>query len=147
MSLLIPPLLILTSCDRQMNDGAKFKIETAKSEIEMRLRDYEKALGNGDAIALGNMYTVDAEIFHHGSPSTIGREDIIKTFERMILDSITNSGFTTTGLWGNHELLVEEGTGFFAHSTGKWKSSGKYLLVWKMVDGEWKIFRDTWFKD
>jgi ketosteroid isomerase-like protein len=147
LSLLTTPLLILTNCDNRINDRANFNIEAAESEIEMRLREYEKALENGNVIALGNMYTSDAEILHHGSPATKGREDIVKTFERMVLDSITNSGFTTTGLWGNQELLVEQGTGFFAHSAGQWKSSGKYLLIWKKVDGEWKIFRDTWFKD
>jgi ketosteroid isomerase-like protein len=123
-----------------------FSIETARKQIAKRDHDYEDALRAGDAVALGKLYAIDAELLHSGGPSTVGRANIIKEFERMIRDSITSSEFKTTGLWGNDELLVEQGTGFFAHSSGKWISHGIYLLVWKKVDGEWLIFRDTWFK-
>jgi len=129
-----------------MNDTTQFDLEKAKSEITSRLRAYEDAMTNGDKAAFGNLYTEDAEIFHDGSPSTIGRQNIVKVFEGWVRDSVTGS-FTTTGLWGNEDLLVEQGNGNFAHATGKWKATGKYLLVWKKVDGEWKIFRDTWFSD
>lgn len=121
--------------------------DKAKAEIELRIQAYVGALKKGDATALGNLYTSDAQILNNGRPSTIGRENITEVFKNMIRDSVTSSGFTTTGLWGNDELLVEQGNGFFAHALGKWKSPGRYLLVWKKVDGEWKIFRDTWFKD
>jgi len=65
----------------------------------------------------------------------------------MIRADITGSSFNTTGLWGNNELLVEQGTGFFAHTNGEVISRGRYLLIWKKDKGTWKIFRDTWFSD
>ena len=129
-----------------MNDTTKFDIEKGKSEITYRLRSYEDALVNGDKAAFGNLYAEDAVIFHDGSPSTIGRQNIVKVFEGWVRDSVIGA-FTTTGLWGNEDLLVEQGTGYFAHANGNWKVTGKYLLVLKKVDGEWKIFRDTWFSD
>ncbi len=125
--------------------NAPFDMTRAEKEIEQRLRDYEDALSNGDAIRLGEMYTIDAEVLHDGKANTVGRENIVKVFVSMIKGGTTVSSFTTTGLWGNEELLVEQGYGYFAPADGSWKSSGDYLLVWKKVDGEWKIFRDTWF--
>ena len=139
-------MLVNFCCISQVT-GQSFNLSTAEKEIEVRLRDYEKALKNGDSIALGNMYTADAELFSNGGPSTIGRENLIKAFGGMIRDRITGSGFKTTGLWGNAYMLVEEGTGFFAHANGKKVSSGKYLLVWKKDEGQWKIFKDTFFSD
>ena len=136
--------LTLVNCNQPMNNTTPFDLEKAKSEITSRLRAYEDAMVNGDKVAFGNLYAEDAEIFHDGSPSTIGRQNIIKVFDGWVRDSVTGS-YTTTGLWGNQDLLVEQGTGYFAHTTGKWKATGKYLLVWKKVDGEWRIFRDTWF--
>lgn len=65
----------------------------------------------------------------------------------MIRDSITGSGFVTTGLWGDNNMLIEQGTGYFAHANGKVVSKGRYLLIWKKEDGAWKIFRDTFFSD
>lgn len=138
--------LTLVNCNQPVNNTTPFDLEKAKSEITSRLRAYEDAMVNGDKVAFGNLYAEDAEIFHDGSPSTIGRQNIIKVFDDWVRDSVTGS-YTTTGLWGNQDLLVEQGTGYFAHTTGKWKATGKYLLVWKKVDGEWKIFRDTWFAD
>ena len=51
--------------------------------------EFENALKNGDSIKLGNLYTIDAEILNSGSPSTVGRDNIIKDFGSMIRDSIT----------------------------------------------------------
>jgi len=118
-------------------------LSTLEKEIELRLREYERHLQNGDSIALGDMYMMDAEII----PSTAGRENIIKVFGSMIRDSITGSSFKTSELWGNDQLLVEDGTGTWSHANGKVVGRGRYLLVWKKDDGKWKILRDTWFPE
>jgi ketosteroid isomerase-like protein len=138
--------IMLVKCNQAENNSVHFDLEKAKSEIRSRLNTYEDAMTTGDIEVLGNMYTEDAEIFHDGRSSTIGRQSIEKVFEGWVRDSVIGS-FTTTGLWGNEDLLVEQGKGYFAHASGKWKANGKYLLVWEKVDGEWMIFKDTWFDD
>jgi len=136
----------ITSCKQKAtennSDTDQIDLATLEKEIELRLREYENLLQKGDSIALGDMYMVEAEII----PSTIGRENIIKSFGRMIRDSITGS-FKTTDLWGNDDLLVEEGTGVWYQGKGIMVGRGKYLLVWKKDDGKWKILRDTWFPE
>ncbi|MBC2838579.1 DUF4440 domain-containing protein [Robiginitalea sp. SC105] len=112
-----------------------------EKEIESRIRQYERLLEEGDSVGLGAMYTEDAEII----PSTTGRDAIIRVIGSMVRDSITGSHFQTTGLWGDDQLLVEEGTGTWSHANGTVVSRGRYLLVWVKRDGEWKILRDTWF--
>ena len=138
--------MILISCKENSTENSletqKTDLSILDKEIELRLREYETLLKNGDSIALGNMYTLDAEII----PSTIGRDNITKAFGSMIRDSVTGS-FKTTNLWGNDELLVEQGTGNWYSGDGIDVSSGSYLLVWKKEDGQWKILRDTWFPD
>ena len=135
----------LISCDQKVSennlDTKQPDLSTLEKEIELRLREYETHLRNGDSIALGHMYMMDAEII----PSTVGRDNIIKAFGSMIRDSITGSSFKTTHLWGNDQLLVEDGTGTWYRTNGEAVGSGRYLLVWKKDDGKWKILRDTWF--
>lgn len=150
ITLLISILIVsisLTGCNRKVAektvDSDQIDLSTLKKEIEQRIREYENHLREGDSMALGDMYTEDAEII----PSTVGRENIIKVFGSMIRDSITGSRFNTTKLWGNDQLLVEDGTGTWSHANGTVVSSGRYLLVWKKDDGKWKILRDTWFPD
>lgn len=140
-------LIFFTSCDQKVTEktveSEQSDLSTLEKEIELRLREYENHLQNGDSIALGEMYMKEAEII----PSTVGRNNIIKVFGSMIRDSITGSSFRTTELWGNDELLVEDGTGTWSHANGNVVGSGRYLLVWKKDDGKWKILRDTWFPD
>jgi len=131
----------------QIKTTAPFDMNAANKAIQLQIRAFENSLRKGDSIAVGNLYCTDAKLMNHGSPSTVGRTDIIKSFGEMIRDSITNSGFVTTGLWGSDEILAEEGTGYFAHANGTVVTRGRYLLIWKKEDGKWKIFRDTYFSD
>lgn len=139
-------LIFISGCEQITKEkelNSETDLSTLEKEIELRLREYENHLQNGDSIALGDMYMMDAEII----PSTVGRENIIKVFGSMIRDSITGSSFKTTELWGNDQLLVEDGTGSWSHANGKVVGRGRYLLVWKKDDGKWKILRDTWFPE
>ncbi len=139
--------IFITSCDQKVTEKyletKQPDLSTLEKEIELQLREYESHLHNGDSIALVNMYMIDAEII----PSTVGRENIIKVFGSMIRDSITGSSFKTTKLWGDDQLLVEDGTGTWFHENGKIVGRGRYLLIWKKDDGKWKILRDTWFPE
>jgi ketosteroid isomerase-like protein len=139
-------LIYISGCEQKSKEkelNSEPDLSALEKEIEFRLREYESHLQNGDSIALGNMYMEDAEII----PSTIGRNNITKVFGNMIRDSITGSSFKTTKLWGNDQLLVEDGTGTWSHANGTVVGRGRYLLVWKKVDGKWKILRDTWFPE
>ena len=146
-STILIALISFASCDQKVAEksaeSGQTDLSTLEKEIDLRLREYESHLQNGDSIALGNMYMKNAEII----PSTVGRENIIRAFGSMIRDSITGSSFKTTKLWGNDQLLVEEGTGTWSHTNGTVVGRGRYLLVWKKDDGKWKILRDTWFPD
>lgn len=138
--------IFISSCEqkKEANElNGQVDITFLEKEIELRLREYEKHLKNRDSSALGNMYMKNAEII----PSTKGRDNIIKVFGSYIRDSITGSSFKTTQLWGNEQLLVEEGVGKWSHANGRLVASGRYLLVWKKDEGKWKILRDTWFPD
>ena len=138
--------LLILSCEQKTQEQelhVEIDMSRLEKEIESRLREYESFLKNGDSIALGHMYTEDAEII----PSVAGRKNITKVFGNMIRGGTTGSSFKTTKLWGNDQLLVEDGTGTWYHTDGTPVGSGRYLLVWKKDDGKWKIVRDTWFPD
>lgn len=139
--------IVVMGCNQKTSEKAsesnQVELSTLEKEIETRLREFENHLRNGDSIALGEMYMENAEII----PSTVGRDDITKGFGSMIRDSITGASFKTTQLWGDDQLLVEDGTGTWYHANGTAVGSGRYLLVWIKDDGKWKILRDTWFPD
>ena len=122
-------------------------LSSIKSSIDLLIQAWVNALKNGDITELGNLYTSDAKLMGHGRPSIEGRDNIVKELEEFIREKITGSNFTTTGIWGNDELIVEEGTGIFSYENGNIVSRGKYLLVWKKIEGKWRIFRDMYNSD
>jgi uncharacterized protein (TIGR02246 family) len=118
-----------------------------RSAIDKQINAWVKALKKGDTAELAELYTDDAKIMGHGEPSVFGKDKILNMFEGFVRNKITGSEFTTIGIWGNDDLIIEEGTGKFFHENGNIVSRGKYLLVWKKIEGKWKIFRDMYNSD
>jgi hypothetical protein len=42
------------------------------------------------------------------------------------------------------DTIVEQGTATFYGEDQNLLDTGKYLVVWKRVEGEWKLHRDCW---
>jgi ketosteroid isomerase-like protein len=139
----------VASCIAQTKNS-QFLFDSTKAikEIEQRNEIFLNALRTGDSIALGNFYTADAKIFNTGSPTTDGRDAIVKFYGRSIRAGINNCAIITTGVWGSdNNLVVEEGTIDFLLSNGKTAAKGRYLLVWKRENGVLRIFRDSFSSD
>ena len=145
--LTISLITILLSSMTAFSQKTNFDLNVAKKEIRLQINAFVDALSKSDSIAIGNLYTIDAKILNHGSPSIIGRRDIIEDYGETIRSGMTVSNFIITGLWGNNNLLVEESTGYFSLTNGKVVLKGIFLVVWKKEKGQWKIFRDTYFSD
>lgn len=147
LGLLAILVLMFTSCNQEIGNPSQFDLKKAKSEIESRLKDFDKAVLTRDKELFASLYAEDAEALHHKGASTIGNENIAEILDDWKRNSIITGYSKTTGLWGNENLLVHQGTSYVAHSEGNWKITGTFLLVWKKVDGQWKIFKDSWFQD
>ena len=50
-------------------------------------------------------------------------------------------------LAGNKDQLVETGRYEIYDAQNKMLDKGKYVVVWKPVNGEWKLFRDIFNSD
>jgi len=64
--------IIISNCGQKAKemktDNEQTDLSTLEKEIQIRLREYESNLRNGDSIALGGLYMEDAEII----PSAVG---------------------------------------------------------------------------
>ena len=49
---------------------------------------------------------------------------------------------TTTDLQGDENFLIETGTYEIKDANKKLADRGKYVIVWKKQNGEWKLYRD-----
>ena len=136
-------LLILFSISTVFGQAAKQeKIDLIKSRVLVDSLDkqFSKHFFEGDSLALYNMYAKGAYF------GTSKGKDILSSWGRQIRYSIENDMhnllFATTSLTTDNEFLFETGKYQMKDSKGNLKGEGKYLLVWKQEDGQWKIYRD-----
>ena len=54
---------------------------------------------------------------------------------------------TSTDVYGDSSMVVEEGTYTTDYGNGKAPEKGKYLVVWKPENGQWKMYRDIFNSD
>jgi len=127
----------------------KRKASTTDDDLEMikkNTADFSKFYIAGDAKAVANTYTKDGKIFPRNRPIIEGQEGL-------------------EGYWGSggakvlsHQVTQIEVKiiGDFAYDYGTYSGSvedkdgqqsdfaGKYVIIWKKVKGDWKIYLDIW---
>jgi ketosteroid isomerase-like protein len=144
-STILLTLVILIGCKQQKNIDKKPEAQTidlkiARSKIEALDKKFSKDFYNGDSLALANCYSNDARF------GSLKGKEILSAWGRNIRNSIKDSTrnllFTTTALTGDSDYVVELGNYEEKNDKNELKNRGKYLVVWKQENGEWKIYRD-----
>ncbi|WP_046755678.1 YybH family protein [Kordia jejudonensis] len=116
-------------------------------QIQQLAKDFSSYVNSSNYEMIGASYTKDAKIFPQRGKIISGRTAIVKYWT-------LPEGFQTK----NHkitpsEITVVEDTAYdYGHYEGttvkadgeesSWK--GKYIIVWKRVDGKWKMYLDIW---
>ncbi len=130
------------------NASPAFDLAAAKTSIEAANVEFAAFIGQGDSAGLANLYTTDGKLMGPNMPVATGRSNIQSTFGGMF-NAMGKLGIklTTIEVWGNETAVTEEGTFSMTDKDGKEIDKGKYLVVWKMEDGKWKLHRDCWNSD
>lgn len=121
--------------------------EFERNRILEAAQNFSKAYMNGDFDAIAQSYTADAKIFPNNADIISGREAIKQRW-------MLGAGVKIL----HHEIIPQEIKFFgdYAHdygyfqgkterkdgSTVAWK--GKYVVVWKKENGDWKMYLDIW---
>ena len=124
----------------QNTESATIDLQKARIIIDSLDKQFAQHFYNGDSISLYNMYAKGASLGNKRG------NEILLSWGQQIRNSIRNDTrtiiYTTTSLSTDSEFLVELGTYEFRDSKGNSKYKGKYLVVWKQEDGNWKLYRD-----
>lgn len=127
--------------------NTSFDIETAKKEIDKANLEFVDLFNKSDSVGLANMFTVDGKSMEPNEPAFIGRKKIQTHYSIVMNTGANKLGLVTTGLWGDENMLAEEGEFTFLDNDGKQLDKGKYIVLWKMEEGTWKLFRDCYNSD
>ncbi|MFC1530536.1 YybH family protein [Gemmatimonadota bacterium] len=115
-----------------------------RAAIEAVDNAFMTMFGNGDAAGLAGLYTPDGQLLPPNSDFVTGQE-AIQVFWQVILDmGLTGIRLETAELTDLDDTALEIGRYTLFAGDDNIADSGKYVVFWKNLDGEWKLHRDMW---
>jgi ketosteroid isomerase-like protein len=127
----------------KMEHKAMFDMDKAKADLETHNQKFATDLKNGDSSALAAYYASDGMVMPPNSDAVVA-SNIGAMWGGAIRMGMKDLKLTMDDVSGNDEMLAETGQYQMLDGKGNVVDKGKYVVVWKKVNGEWKIFRDIW---
>lgn len=121
--------------------------ESDEQQIRRLINSFSNAVMTSDYDGIANAYTLDGKIFPPGTDIITGKEDIKKRWT--LPEGVQTTYHKITPV----EIVILDDTaydhGYYEGTTNRkdgsevsWK--GKYVIVWKKVDSNWKMYLDIW---
>jgi ketosteroid isomerase-like protein/mannose-6-phosphate isomerase-like protein (cupin superfamily) len=115
-----------------------------REEIERANADFGRAFAKADAKAVSEMYTASAKLFSPNAQIVEGRPAIEGFWKTVMESGITNVNLKTTEVESFGDTVVETGAATLYTKGDVIVDHGKYLVVWKRIEGAWKLHWDCW---
>ncbi len=119
-----------------------FNLETAKTAIAESNKTYGEGFAKGDSSLFISKYTKDGCIMPANAPKLCGSQAIGMFFKGAQSMGVQNISLTTEEVMGGPEVVVETGMYELLGAANKSLDKGKFVVVWKLEDGKWKMHRD-----
>ena len=129
-------LLLCVACADKQPDVTK--------DIEAANQQFITALAAGNGVAIAGLYTEDSQVLPPGSPIISGRPAIAAFWQGAIGAGVKGATLKTTEAEGHGDTAHEVGEYRMLAADGKEIDAGKYIVVWKRIEGQWKLHRDIW---
>ena len=116
---------------------------STRAPTGIRNRALITAFLRGDATAVANLYTEDAQVIAPGSPVASGRPAIAAFWQRSIDSGVKDLTLETAEVESAADLAYEAGIVRLVPKDGT-TSEARYVVIWRRIDGEWMLHRDIW---
>jgi uncharacterized protein (TIGR02246 family) len=117
-----------------------------KAEIEAVNAKWTEFFNKGDFAGIGSLYTEDATAFPPGSGMVKGRAAVEAMWKNMA-NQVTDPKVSTLEVKALGPTAAYE-IGTFSMKTksptAQQELTGKYVVVWEKVGGDWKLAADIW---
>lgn len=145
--LLAASIIACNSNTTAKTTNSNFNIDSVKAHIMKMNESYSERFITKDSNYYSQRYCKDASVLCPGVPVVTGLDSIISFF----YGDGTNTGakieLPVGSVYGNEDLVVEEGTYNFPDGKGGSLDKGKFIALWKKEDGRWKLYREIWNTD
>ena len=147
--LLLTALVVtgLFACKNATETKPAFNLEDAKKEIAELNKQFEDAVSKSDSVSMANLYAEDAKWMNPNAPSVVGKKALVSELSKLLNAGIASGKLNTVDVWGDENYVTEEGNFQLYAKDGTQIDKGKYLVLWKRVDGKLMFFRDMFSSD
>jgi ketosteroid isomerase-like protein len=115
-----------------------------RAAIEKANRHLEATFQSGNTRALSRLYTDDAILMPTGSEPIQGAASIADFWEMILQMGIKEVKIETGEVDAQGATAIEMGQYSLRDDRGSLLDRGKYIVIWKLIEGEWKLHRDIW---
>lgn len=142
-------ITLFSSCANEAGktESAAFSLDSAKAAIASSNKNFGESWVTGDSAKFVNCYTEDACINPPNMPKMCGSSAINAFFSGGVQMGIKNIVIKTEEVLGGPDGVVETGTYDMQMANNVSVDKGKFIVMWKQVDGKWKMHRDVWNSD
>jgi uncharacterized protein (TIGR02246 family) len=118
----------------------------AQDDIQALADRWALAYNDYDRAALGAVYTPDAELMMHGTPTIVGRDDIAAFWAADFQDRNPLTLLTVThSVEGSDMMLVHGDYRVINREDGGPLGNGRFAHIWtRPANGQWQLDRDLW---
>jgi uncharacterized protein (TIGR02246 family) len=113
-------------------------------EISEANNAFMDAFNAHDAKALASVYTSDGILLPPNYEKLEGTEAIEGFFESIFEMGVDHASLETIYAEGHGDSAYEEGKFLLYSADDDVLDQGKYIVIWKKVDGTWKLHIDMW---
>ena len=139
--------IIFTSCETKTEKEVAFNVDAAKKELQTYNDEFAATIVKKDSVSFGNLYAADAVRMYPNRTELVGRSEIVSDFNFAVNNGIGSGKLTTKEVMGNEDLLVEVGIYELFGNDGAQVDKGKFISLFKKVDGKLVSIRDIWNSD
>ncbi len=105
---------------------------------------FVSAFASGDGAGVAQLYTAGGKLFPTGSDVVSGIEAIGEFWQGVIETGVASVTIETVELEDHGDTAIEEGRYVLGDADGGALDQGKFIVIWKKVDGTWKLHKDIW---
>lgn len=123
-------------------------METAQTDISTAIRNandkFETSFGSGEASRIADLYTEDGMLLPTGSDIVSGKEGVRNFWQGVMDMGVKQVKLDSVEIEQHGDTAIELGNYTLRAENSQIIDQGKYMVVWKKQQNQWKIQKDIW---
>jgi ketosteroid isomerase-like protein len=156
VALLLTACALLAACERE-TPGTPADTVTAtapaaaaagdapaelRAAIDAANRETSELIAGGNGRGVGEQYTADGTLMLANAPLARGREAVGARFQSAVDAGMASLTLAASEVEAGGDIATEVGSYRATGADGAVLDEGKYLVIWRREDGQWKRHRD-----